>query len=605
LVRGLKEFEKERALIHFGSDAINLNKGYGGIKWSKTMLQKLMEVNITDGTSESKYDYEYNQLLAYHITLANMLKEFEKAIKLVDEMPVNKFNTQKIKDSYFLSIYVEKGEYQKALEIVEKINGVDASRGTFIKFTINALLGDTDAAMLNYKNHKNSNLFILTNGTFYSLALIDIHKGDYNNALQNLDSALNYRLSGSNAHLAEFFLEDRWKVYKSIGDAYAGLQQYDKARDNYNISLLSNPEYQPAIDGLAKLNVKYTKEVATDKTPPVISLLEPRPKRGLKITSASANVMVKGIANDPSGIKEVFINGKKIYSQTGGDFWSDVALNNGLNKITIAAIDMAGNKAEQIFTIEKLQPVVNAVQEILAVTEKEGKNYCLLVAAQNYEDTNIPSLENPIADAIKLKLILKEKYNFPESNIITLFNPANNDLKRQLLELTNTIQPEDNLVIFYAGHGIWVEKEKKGYWLMTDAKRNDVNTWLPNKDVLDLIAKLPSRHTLLITDACFSGSVFKTRGLKAGAPIALREMDTKISRVAITSGNDTEVPDVSVFMKYLVKALSENKDQYMTAQKMFITQIIEAVMTETKTEPRYGTLESAGHIGGDFIFSKK
>src|SRR5690606_12805242 len=98
------------------------------------------------------------------------------------------------------------------------------------------------------------------------------------------------------------------------------------------------------------------------------------------------------------------------------------------------------------------------------------------------------------------------------------------------------IQPEDNLIIFYAGRGIWVEKEKNGYWLLTDAKRNDVNSWLSNKFVLDEIAKIPSRHTLLITDACFSGSVFKTRGLDADAPPALQEMDQKISRVAITSG---------------------------------------------------------------------
>ena len=140
---------------------------------------------------------------------------------------------------------------------------------------------------------------------------------------------------------------------------------------------------------------------------------------------------------------------------------------------------------------------------------------------------------------------------------------------------------------------------------MTDAKRNDPNTWLPNKTVLDLIAKIPSRHTLLITDACFSGSVFKTRGLTDGAPKAIQEMEAKISRIAITSGNDTEVPDESVFMKYLIKALSENKEKFLTAQKMFITQIIEAVMTESKTEPRYGTLELAGHVGGDFIFTKK
>lgn len=185
-----------------------------------------------------------------------------------------------------------------------------------------------------------------------------------------------------------------------------------------------------------------------------------------------------------------------------------------------------------------------------------------------------------------------------------------NDVKRQLLELTNIIKPEDNLVIFYAGHGLWVEKDKKGYWMLIDSKLDDANTWLPNKDVLDLIAKLPSRHTLLITDACFSGSVFKTRGLDLGKkdetnPSMIQRMNEKISRVAITSGNDTEVPDKSVFMKYLVKALSENKEKYMTAQKMFINQIIEAVMTETKTEPRYGTLELAGHVGGDYIFIRK
>jgi hypothetical protein len=276
--------------------------------------------------------------------------------------------------------------------------------------------------------------------------------------------------------------------------------------------------------------------------------------------------------------------------------------------VSIAATDLMGNKALQVFEIERsVTKTVVAInnEPIVPIVEKTGKNVCLLIGAQNYADANIPSLTNPVADAVRLKLILKNNYNFAEENIITLFNPALNDVKRQLLELTTQLQPEDNLLIFYAGHGIWVEKEKKGYWLLTDAKRTDVNSWLPNKTVLDLIAKIPSRHTLLITDACFSGSVFKTRGLKDGAPKQIQEMDEKISRIAITSGNDTEVPDESVFMKYLVKALSENKEKYLTAQKMFINQIIEAVMTETKTEPRYGTLELAGHVGGDFIFIKK
>src|SRR5690606_22435452 len=156
---------------------------------------------------------------------------------------------------------------------------------------------------------------------------------------------------------------------------------------------------------------------------------------------------------------------------------------------------------------------------------------------------------------------------FNDTNIISLFNPTSNDVRRQLLELSNIVQPEDNLLIFYAGHGIWSEKNKKGYWLMIDSKRNDPNTWLQNKEVLDLIAKLPARHTLLITDACFSGGVFKTRSLSQEVPLAIKTLDEKISRVAITSGNDTEVPDESIFMKYLIKALGDNKEQYLTAQK--------------------------------------
>jgi len=343
--------------------------------------------------------------------------------------------------------------------------------------------------------------------------------------------------------------------------------------------------------------------IETDKIPPAIIITEPATNRGLEIVSVGNDILLKGTAADPSGLKSVTINGVSVYAQPDGNFWGNIPLNDGLNKITVRATDGAGNVAEQVFEIEKNSK--EPVNEVVAATEREGKNYCLLIGAQNYADSSIPSLENPIQDAVRLKIILKSDYNFEDSNIITLFNPEANDIKRQLLELTNIIQPEDNLLIFYAGHGIWVEKEKKGYWLLVDAKRNDPNTWLQNKDVLNLIAKLPSRHTLLITDACFSGGVFKTRSIGKDAPAAIQSLNEKISRVAITSGNDTEVPDESVFMKYLIKALTDNKEQYLTAQKMFITQIMEAVMTETKTEPRYGTLELAGHVGGDYIFAKK
>ncbi|MES2828452.1 MAG: caspase family protein [Bacteroidota bacterium] len=493
---------------------------------------------------------------------------------------------------YIYNILVQAGRYDEAILYIK--NDKKRRRPEDYLFRLYVLKGDLKEAALYYeKLDKDPEI---TYNSCVNLVHFDMLQKNYQKAFERLGHPL-FSIYSSDA--------TRWEYYMLLGKTYTGLKDYVKAKDNLSIALYYDPEYKEALAAVAELETIVGQETATDKTPPVIVITEPAPNRGLKVTAVGSNVMVKGNAADLSGIKEVSINGKVTYSQASGDFWADVLMVNGINKITVTATDLAGNKAEKTFEIEKQANPVIVSNEVAPVIEKVAKNYCLLIASQNYSDRSIPTLANPIADAVKLKLILKSNYNYPEENIISLFNPTNNDIKRKLLELGNTIQPEDNLVIFYAGHGIWVEKEKKGYWLMTDAQYKDINTWLPNKVVLDLVAKLPSRHTLLITDACFSGSVFKTRGISDKAPTAIKELDNKITRVAITSGNDTEVPDESIFMKYLIKALSQNKEQYLTAQKMFINQIIEAVMAESKTEPRYGTLELAGHVGGDFIFSRK
>jgi tetratricopeptide (TPR) repeat protein len=609
----VREYDLPRALLNFGYEAYLINKENGDSKSLEKILEKVSILNIKNDPLKGTYgyDFEYHELQDYKWKLAVCKKDFDKAIDIIKHLPSSKIVSKEGFKISLAYVYFEKGDYESALNVAETIKGVWIKYQYKIKFMIYAVNGKSEEALKEYKMFKTSERGLTntfqktTNDEYYYLAVIDLQNKDYISALSNLDSALNFRSQKGSApsNAAGYDLMDKWKVYKLIGDAYTGLQQYDKARDNYTISLLSNPEYEPAQKGLLQLGSQVVLTLETDKTAPAILITEPATNRGLEIVSAGNDILVKGTAADPSGLKSVTINGLVVYAQTDGNFWGNVPLKAGVNKIIVIATDGAGNASEHTFEIEKKSAI--ATSAIVPATTKEGKNYCLLIGAQNYEDLNIPSLENPIQDAVKLKIILKKDYDFEDGNIFNLFNPSANDVKRQLLELTNVILPEDNLLIFYAGHGIWVEKEKKGYWLLVDAQRNDSTTWLQNKDVLNLIAKLPSRHTLLITDACFSGGVFKTRSIGKNAPAALKTMDEKISRVAITSGNDTEVPDESVFMKYLVKALTENKEKYLTAQKMFINQIMEAVMTETKTEPRYGTLELAGHIGGDYIFAKK
>ena len=507
----------------------------------------------------------------------------------------------------FVYLCVLNGEYEKAITKLLFVteNGADFTNSKLTARTLLPLVyakkGDYDLALAAIEKAKSS---ILVGIEYYQelYGYIALKKLNFPEAIERFSNAL----LGKKNLWARIEPVAKFKLYSYRAEANLGMGNLLLARKDYESALIYNPNYVPAIQGISTLEGKIISNRVADKTPPIITVSEPALNRGLKITSVVKDIMVKGFAADPSGLKSVSINGIKVYSKEGGDFWGSLPLIDGNNKLTIQAIDMADNMAEKVFEIEKTNPTSTITNsDIVPIQEKMGTNYILLIGSQNYADASIPSLENPISDAIKLKLALKSNYNFEDENVLTLFNPTVNDFKKKFIQISETIQPEDNLIIFYAGHGIWNEKEKKGYWLLNDAIRADKNTWLPNKAVLDMIAGVSARHTLLITDACFSGSVFKTRSIGADAPPAVREMSEKISRVAITSGNDTEVPDQSVFMKYLIKALNENKEKYLTAQKMFITQIIEAVMTESKTEPRYGTLELAGHVGGDFIFIKK
>lgn len=621
---------KKVTMLHeHAVEILKTNKGLGNYESIGKAYQRVMEnrIEYKNPLVVTPFSENYHTLGDDMYYKPRMIEQFQfrmeyymffnkhkEALAYISDRPEKGFIKKELYEQYLVQVLADMEEYDKALAVAK---GLDKEvRDDFMGY-VKLKKGDADLpasfvkkkfeprapAPAMFANMKMLGLPDMGNGaTELPAALNDnglylMIRKDYAGAAEKFKAAIKAR--GGVLFFGFSADEYPWKIYKNLGDAYTAMKEFTKARDSYRISLLYYTEYQAASDAMDKMEQLYAAEQSSDKTGPVITITSPA-NRGLKITASGKDIMVRGFAQDPSGIKEVTINGTKAYSQESGNFWNNVGLAENVSAITVTATDNAGNVATAKFSVEK-----SSTEPIAVAGAAEPKNYCLLIAAQNYADNAIPSLENPVGDALKLKIIFKEKYKFEESDIVTLLNPSNNDIKRQLIELSTRVQPEDNLVIFYAGHGIWSEKEKKGYWLMTDAKYSDQSSWLPNKEVLDLISKVPAQHTLLITDACFSGSVFRTRGLGENASAALKELDSKVSRVAITSGNDTEVPDESVFMKYLVKALNENHDSYLTAQKLFITKILEAVMTETKTQPRYGTLESAGHIGGDYIFVKK
>lgn len=234
------------------------------------------------------------------------------------------------------------------------------------------------------------------------------------------------------------------------------------------------------------------------------------------------------------------------------------------------------------------------------------KYKALIIGVSNYKfaGRGLESLENPAKDAGHLYKTLTESYTFDSTDVIFLKDPTRHQIIDQLELLASNVGPKDNLLIFYAGHGYYDKQKELGYWLPSDATTASKADWIANSTVKDYLRAINSKHTLLVTDACFGGSIFKTRSVDAYSILRIHDLYKDPSRKAITSGNLTEVPDKSLFISQLLKKLNDNEDDFLPAQKLF-TRIYEPVINNSSTIPKFGVIQGAGDEGGDFIFIKR
>lgn len=256
------------------------------------------------------------------------------------------------------------------------------------------------------------------------------------------------------------------------------------------------------------------------------------------------------------------------------------------------------------------EPVAEVAYDDFEGTElvkalKERKYYALVIGINDYPGEGIPTLAQPINDAEKLIDALTTYYTFEKENITFLKNPTRSNLIDAFDKLANTVKERDNLLIFYAGHGIWDDQLNQGFWLPSDASKVSKSQWLSNGTIRDYIRAIKSKHTLLIADACFGGSILKERAVSMNGK-AMLEMYKRPSRKAMTSGALSTVPDQSVFIKYLVKNLAYNQAPLLSTEQVFSDFKFSVINnSETGQVPQYGAISLAGDEGGDFIFLKR
>ena len=233
----------------------------------------------------------------------------------------------------------------------------------------------------------------------------------------------------------------------------------------------------------------------------------------------------------------------------------------------------------------------------------QGQNYLLAIAIDNYK--HIRKLNNSVRDTDAVVQLLTMRYQFDAPNIVRLYNTEANEreIYRELKRLALTLTEEDNLVIYFAGHGVYDNVTKEGFWIPVDAEEGEESDYIGNDKIIRYIKAIKARHVFLLADACFSGSLFTdTRsGLE-------NRLESQASRWALTSGRNEVVSDGkpgshSPFAKSLLGILSRKK-----VKSVLVSDVVQYVkkqtakLTKSKQVPIGGALFIPEDKGGEFIF---
>src|SRR5690554_2830851 len=341
-----------------------------------------------------------------------------------------------------------------------------------------------------------------------------------------------------------------------------------------------------------------------DTFAPTLTILEPPVTRGIKVVKKSEVTTIKGYAIDPSGVLEVKVNNQRAALSDNGEFSVELYLQMGDNKIVVQAMDTYMNTKSDTFVItRKSQDIITA-----------GKYVALVIGINSYEGY-WRKLNTAVNDAMELSEVLKNDYNFSEVHTLIDKEATRRNIIEKFEWLTKNISPDDNLLIFYAGHGHYNKALNKGYWVPVDAKTNSIADYISNSDVKTFLGGIPSKHTLLITDACFAGDIFRGGETKsipfdpADMSRYYKEVYRKPSRLALTSGGLEEVMDAgrdnhSIFTYYLLKSLRENKNKYLDAGQLF-NDFKVAVANNSDQTPILQAVKDTNDEGGMFIFIRK
>jgi uncharacterized repeat protein (TIGR01451 family) len=244
-------------------------------------------------------------------------------------------------------------------------------------------------------------------------------------------------------------------------------------------------------------------------------------------------------------------------------------------------------------------------------TVQVGEYYALVIGIDQYSG-EWPKLQNAVNDAKSVAQTLSGKYTFQYLKTLYDQDATRDNILNEFEWLMKNAKENDNVLIYYSGHGEYIQSMDKGFWVPFDASSKSVSKYISNEDIRSFLTGIHSKHTLLITDACFSGDIFRGKTMTIpydNSTKYYQKVYSLTSRKALTSGGVEPVMDKgkeghSIFAYYFLQALGKNSDKYIDAGQVFDFLKIPVVNNSYQT-PLYSPVRNTGDEGGQFIFILK
>lgn len=247
------------------------------------------------------------------------------------------------------------------------------------------------------------------------------------------------------------------------------------------------------------------------------------------------------------------------------------------------------------------------VSDLKHGNDQLGTYRALIIGINDYKDSRIPDLKTAINDAQALGSLLNKRYGFKVEMLLGE-KATKRGIDHALRGLASSTSEEDSVLIYYAGHGDLDRQYNDGWWIPVDAKGGDSITYLDNTMVQKAVRNMKARHVLLISDSCYSGTLF---GQSRAIPPVINEkyylnLYNEKSRWGMTSGNKEPVADDgaaghSIFAYQLIRTLEKNERPYVSTQEIY-ARIAPIIGNNSEQTPMCRPIRNSGDQGGEFIF---